>query len=121
MELAHGTIRSTLLPHGGAQTIGLVFTEKSSGRKFAYYTDCKRLPREAVELARGSDAVILDGLRPQPHPSHMSIDEAVEAGRALGAGRVWLTHLTHLTGHAETDSALPDGFGLAYDGLRISV
>ena len=121
MELAQGTIQSTLLPHGGAQTIGLVFTEKSSGRRFAYYTDCKRLPPEAVELARGSDAVILDGLRPQPHPSHMSIDEAVEAGRALGAGRVWLTHLTHLTEHAATESALPDGFGLAYDGLRITV
>ena len=121
MELAQGTIQSTLLPHGGAQTIGLVFTERSSGRKFAYYTDCKSLPREAVELARGSDAVILDGLRPQPHPSHMSIDEAVEAGRALGAGRVWLTHLTHLTEHAATESVLPDGFGLAYDGLRIRV
>ena len=119
MELAQGTIQSTLLPHGGAQTIGLVFTERSSGRRFAYYTDCKRLPREAVELARGSDAVILDGLRPQPHPSHMTIDEAVEAGRTLEAGRIWLTHLTHLTEHAAADSLLPEGFALAYDGLRI--
>jgi len=65
--------------------------------------------------------VILDGLRPQPHPSHMSIDEAVEAGAALGAGRVWLTHLTHLTEHAATEAALPERFGLAYDGLRITV
>jgi phosphoribosyl 1,2-cyclic phosphate phosphodiesterase len=121
MELAQGTIQSTLLPHGGAQTIGLVFTERSSGRRFAYYTDCKRVPREAAELAHGADAVVLDGLRPQPHPSHMSIDEAVEAGRALGAGRVWLTHLTHLTEHASTEALLPDGFALAYDGLRIAV
>jgi hypothetical protein len=121
MELAQGTIQSTLLPHGGAQTIGLVFTERSSGRRFAYYTDCKRLPGEAIELARGADAVVLDGLRPQPHPSHMSIDEAVEAGRTLGAGRVWLTHLTHLTEHASAEALLPDGFALAYDGLRIAV
>jgi phosphoribosyl 1,2-cyclic phosphate phosphodiesterase len=121
MELSQGTIQSTLLPHGGAQTIGLVFTERSSGRKFTYYTDCKRLPREAVELARGSDAVILDGLRPLPHPSHMSIDEAVEAGKGLGAGRIWLTHLTHLSDHALTESGLPAGFALAYDGLRIQV
>ena len=121
MELEQGTIQSTLLPHGGAQTIGLIFTERSSGRRFAYYTDCKRLPGEAAELARGADAVILDGLRPQPHPSHMSIDEAVEAGRALGAGRVWLTHLTHLTEHGAAEALLPEGFGLAYDGLRIVV
>jgi phosphoribosyl 1,2-cyclic phosphate phosphodiesterase len=121
MELEQGTIRSTLLPHGDAQTLGLVFTEGSSGRKFAYYTDCKELPGEAVELARGSDAAIIDGLRPKPHPAHMSIDEAVRAGRGIGAGAVWLTHLTHLTDHAAQEATLPDGFKLAYDGLRISL
>src|ERR1035438_2397164 len=119
MELPQGTIRSTLLPHGRARTIGLVFTEKSTGAKFAYYTDCKLLTGEAVDLARGSDGVILDGLRPLPHPSHMSIDEAVEAARGLGAKRVWLTHLTHLSDHALTEATLPQGFALAYDGLRI--
>jgi phosphoribosyl 1,2-cyclic phosphate phosphodiesterase len=121
LELPEGTIASTLLPHGGTQTIGLVFTEKSSGAKFAYYTDCKRLPKAAVELARGADAVILDGLRPLPHPSHMSIDEAIESGRGIGAGKIWLTHLTHLTEHASVEAGLPEGFGLAYDGLRIRI
>ncbi len=119
LELPQGTIRSTLLPHGGTQTLGLVFAERSSGSRFTYYTDCKRLPGEAVELARGSGAAILDGLRPQPHPSHMSIDEAVEAGKAIGAKGIWLTHLTHLTEHAELEATLPEPFRLAYDGLRI--
>lgn len=121
LELPQGRLQSTLLPHGAEQTIGLVFTEKSSGARFAYYTDCKRLTPEAADLARGADAVILDGLRPLPHPSHLSIDEAVEAGRGLGAKRVWLTHLTHLTDHAVTEATLPEGFGLAFDGLRIRV
>jgi phosphoribosyl 1,2-cyclic phosphate phosphodiesterase len=119
MDTPQGTIRSTLLPHGGTSTLGLVFTERSSGRRFAYYTDCKALTPEAVALARGSDAVVLDGLRPLPHPSHMSIDEAVEAGRGLGAKAVWLTHLTHLTDHAAAEALLPEGFGLAHDGMRI--
>jgi phosphoribosyl 1,2-cyclic phosphate phosphodiesterase len=119
LELAQGTIESTLLPHGDAQTLGLVFTERSSGRRFAYYTDCKLLTEEAVRLARGADGVVLDGLRPKPHPSHMSIDEAVAAGRGLGAGAIWLTHLTHLTDHAVQEAALPEGFKLAYDGLRL--
>jgi len=121
LELPQGTIRSTLLPHGGSQTLGLVFTERSSGGKFAYYTDCKRLTAEAVELARGSGAVILDGLRPLPHPSHMSIEEAIEAGGGLGAKGVWLTHLTHLTDHAALEATMPDRFKLAYDGLRIGL
>jgi phosphoribosyl 1,2-cyclic phosphate phosphodiesterase len=119
LELPQGRIQSTLLPHGGCQTLGLVFTEKSSGRRFAYYTDCKRLTDEAVALARGADGVILDGLRPEPHASHMSIGEAVEAGKALAAGAVWLTHLTHLTDHAALEATLPAPFRLAYDGLRI--
>jgi phosphoribosyl 1,2-cyclic phosphate phosphodiesterase len=121
IDLPQGTIQSTFLPHGGAQTLGLVFTERSGGGKFAYYTDCKRLTEEAVELARGCDAAIVDGLRPNPHPAHMSIDEAVEAGKALGARRVWLTHLTHLTDHAEQESRLPEGIRLAYDGLKIRI
>ncbi len=119
MDLPQGTILSTLLPHGETHTLGLVFIEKSSGRKFAYYTDCKRLTQEAVELAWGSDAVVIDGLRPLPHPSHLSIGEAVEAARGLGARRVWLTHLTHLTDHGPAEAALPEGYCLAHDGLRI--
>jgi phosphoribosyl 1,2-cyclic phosphate phosphodiesterase len=51
----------------------------------------------------------------------MSIDEAIEAGKGLGARRVWLTHLTHLTDHGPAEAELPAGFALAYDGLRIKV
>ena len=119
MDLPQGTISSTPLPHGETVTLGLVFMERSTGRKFTYYTYCKRLTQEAIDLARGSDAVVLDGLRPQPHPSHMSIDEAVQAGMGLGAKAIWLTHLTHLTDHAAAEAALPAGYKLAHDGLRI--
>ena len=119
MELPQGKIQSTLLPHGGVNTLGLVFTERSSGKKFVYYTDCKRLPREAVELARGADAVVLDGLRPLPHPSHMCIDEAIAAAREIGSTQTWLTHLTHLSDHSALAASLPAGIAPAYDGLRL--
>ena len=119
LELPQGTIRSTLLPHGGLNTLGLIFTERSSGRKFVYYTDNKRLPHEAITLARGADAVVLDGLRPEPHPSHMSIPEAVAVAAEIGAGQTWLTHLTHHTDHQTAEAELPAGIKLAYDGLRL--
>jgi phosphoribosyl 1,2-cyclic phosphate phosphodiesterase len=121
LELPQGTIASTLLPHGGVNTLGLVFTERSSGARFVYYTDNKRLPQEAVELARGADAVVLDGLRPEPHRTHMSIPEAVAVAFELAAGQVWLTHLTHLSDHATTEAGLPAGVRLAYDGLRLTL
>ncbi len=121
IDLPQGTIQSTLLPHGGVSTLGLVFTERSSGRKFVYYTDCKSLTPEAVALARGADAIVLDGLRPLPHPSHMSISEAVAAAQQIGAKETWLTHLTHVSDHATTEADLPAGVKLAYDGLRLKL
>ena len=119
--LPQGTIQSTLLPHGGLNTLGLIFTERSSGKKLVYYTDCKHVPREARELARGADVVVLDGLRPQPHPSHMSIAEAIATAREIAAPHTLLTHLTHLNDHAELAAALPPGIAPAYDGLHLQV
>ncbi len=121
LELPQGTITSTLLPHGGVNTLGLIFWERSSGKKFVYYTDCKRVPREAVAFARGAEVAVLDGLRPQPHPSHMTIDEAVAVAGDIGAPRSFLTHLTHLTDHEAGNAALPAGITLAHDGLRLSI
>jgi phosphoribosyl 1,2-cyclic phosphate phosphodiesterase len=121
LDLPQGTIASTLLPHGDVHTLGLVFTERSSGKRFAYYTDCKTVPAEAVRLAGGADAVVLDGLRPEPHPTHLSIAEAVTAAREIGSPRTWLTHLTHLTDHEALERELPAGIAPAYDGLRIDL
>ena len=121
LELPGGTIHSTLLPHGPSDTLGLVFTERSSGRKFVYYTDCKGVPPAALALARGANAVVLDALRPDPHPAHMSIAEAEAAAREIGAPATWLIHLTHHSDHAAAEAALQPGIKLAYDGLRLRV
>jgi phosphoribosyl 1,2-cyclic phosphate phosphodiesterase len=119
LDLPQGTIHATRLPHGGINTLGLVFTEKSSGRKFVYYNDCKQVPPEALALARGADVVVLDGLRVDPHPSHMNIAEACAVAVEIGAPRSYLTHLTHRIGFGEWSKKLPAGVQLAYDGLRL--
>jgi phosphoribosyl 1,2-cyclic phosphate phosphodiesterase len=121
LEFAQGTIEATPLPHGPVSTLGLVFTERSSGRKLAYYTDCKTVTPEAAALAADADVVVLDALRPRPHPTHMSLDEALDAARALAAPRTFLTHMTHDLGHAELAGKLPPGVAPAYDGLRVAV
>jgi phosphoribosyl 1,2-cyclic phosphate phosphodiesterase len=120
LELPQGTIRSTLLPHGGINTLGLIFEERSSARKFAYYNDCKRIPEEGMALARDADIVVLDGLRPELHSTHMNIDEACAAATAIGGKATYLTHLTHLVEHEEWTARLAaQGVQLAYDGLRL--
>lgn len=121
LELEQGTIRSTLLPHGGVNVLGLVFEERASGAKFVYYTDCKRVPREAVALARGAQVVVLDGLRPEPHPTHMNITEAIEVAQSIGTPMTYLTHLTHSVDHGPFEATLPPGIRLAYDGLKLTI
>jgi len=122
LELPQGTIRSTLLPHGGINTLGLVFEEKSSGKKFVYYNDCKRVPREAVALAEGADAVVLDGLRPELHPTHLNIEEACAVAAEIKGKVTYLTHLTHSVDHEQWSAKLAaQGVQLAYDGLRLKL
>jgi phosphoribosyl 1,2-cyclic phosphate phosphodiesterase len=109
LELPGGTVQATYLPHGPIEVLGLVFTEAETGKRLAFYTDCKRLTREAEELARGADVVVLDALRPNPHPSHMTIDEAISAAavRARWPARTYLTHMTFKIDHARDSARLP--------------
>lgn len=120
LDLPCGTVRKTCLPHGNFEVNGYIFTERSSGRKIAYYTDCARITEEAEALARGADIVVLDALRPQPHPAHMSISEAIAAAQRIGAPQTYLTHLTGLIDHDVDQAKLPEGIFYAWDGLRLS-
>lgn len=121
LDLGVGCVRSTILPHGRMQVLGFVFEEYATRTRFAYYTDCQEVPEPARALAAGSQVVVLDGLRLEPHPTHMSIGEAVETARAIGAPRTFLTHMTHSVDHATVEATLPPDVRLAYDGLKVVV
>lgn len=108
------------VPHGRITVFGYLFSR--AGRKlFAYLSDCKAVPEPVRELILGVEVLSLDALRHRSHPTHMSLDEALEAAAAVRAGRTWLTHLCHDLGHAETEQGLPENVRIAYDGLRISL
>ena len=83
----------------------------------AYCPDCSFIPDESRALLAGLDVLVLDGLRRRPHPTHFNIEQAVEEARRIGARRTYFTHIAHELLHAETDSTLPEGMQLAYDGL----
>ncbi len=85
----------------------------------AYCTDVNRIPEESWPLLGGLDTLLLDALRPEPHPTHFHLDAALAVVARLRPRRTFFTHLSHAFDHAETESALPPGVGLAYDGLAL--
>ena len=64
---------------------------------------------------------MLSALRHKPHPSHATVEQAVDWAERIGARQTWLTHIAHELGHEETNRTLPEGVALAYDGLEVAV
>lgn len=88
---------------------------------FAYLTDCSTIPDESWPLLEGVEVLVLDALRERPHPTHFTIDQAVEATRRIAPRRAYFTHMCHDLPHAPTCARLPEGVELAYDGLVLNI
>ncbi len=116
-----GKVYSTKQSHGRFDTLGLVFEEGDTGKRIAYYTDCDSVSSEAVELAQGADILVIDALRPQPHPSHLTIEQAVQAAQRIKAKRSYLIHMTHFVEHEKTTAELPGDIALSYDGMLLEL
>ncbi len=84
----------------------------------AYCTDVNYIPDSSWPLLQGVRYLVLDALRPKPHPAHFGIDEALEVIARLRPERAFLTHMGHEIEYVETSRRLPPGVELAYDGLR---
>lgn len=89
--------------------------------KFAYLTDTNRIPEHSFRQLDGLDILVIDALRHQPHRTHFTFAQAVEAANRIGANQTYFTHMTHNVLHAEEDATLPTGTALAYDGLKLNV
>ncbi|MEN9974941.1 MAG: hypothetical protein RLZZ282_947 [Verrucomicrobiota bacterium] len=118
----YGSLEITPLPveHAAAETIGFLF-HVPGARRIAYLPDVKRIPPETMERLHGVDVLVVDALRPQPHPTHFSVSEALEAIRAVDAREAWLTHLGHENDAADLEAQLPAGVHVAWDGLRLDL
>ncbi|HWA41521.1 MAG TPA: hypothetical protein VG712_07940, partial [Gemmatimonadales bacterium] len=65
--------------------------------------------------------LVLNALRYAPHPTHLSIDDALAVVQDIAPERTLFTHLTHETGHAELAAKLPTGVEPGYDGLSVEI
>jgi phosphoribosyl 1,2-cyclic phosphate phosphodiesterase len=103
------------IPHGPISVYGYRIGN------LGYITDAKELPDDALRAFKGVDVLVLNALFRSPHPTHLSVSEAVSAAQKVGARQTWLTHLTHRTGHAGLEAELPRGIAPAFDGLTVQI
>jgi phosphoribosyl 1,2-cyclic phosphate phosphodiesterase len=114
VEIAGMSVLPLPVPHGDVTVFGYRLGA------IGYITDAKVVPAEVVERLRGVRVLVLNALFDQPHPTHLSIPEAVAVAGAVGAEQTFLTHLTHRHDHATLAARLPAGIAPAYDGLTIA-
>ena len=85
----------------------------------AYITDCSGIPDRTKERLKNLDILILNALGFDPHPTHFSLSQALDAVEQLKPKRAIFTHINHKFDHETISSRLPEGVELAYDGMTI--
>ena len=85
----------------------------------AYCTDVSSIPPETWPALRGLKTLFLDALRYRHHPTHFTVDQAIDAAGRIAAERTYLVHMTHDILHRDLESKLPDSIRLSYDGMQL--
>jgi phosphoribosyl 1,2-cyclic phosphate phosphodiesterase len=85
----------------------------------AYCTDVSEIPGSSRELLKGLDTLVLDALRPEPHVTHLNIQQATEIALELNVGQTYFTHCSCHIDYEKVSAELPDRVALGYDGLKI--
>ncbi len=112
--IAGTTVSPFPLTHGAVTVTGFRIGE------LGYATDFNAMSDRAKQILRGVRYLFMDGLRFEPHKTHLTIPQAIELAAQLEAQQTYLIHTTHSVDYDEVNSQLPGGIQLGYDGLRVS-
>ena len=89
---------------------------------FTYLTDVKTIAEEEIEKIKGTNVLVVNALREEPHYSHFNLSEALDFIERVRPKITYLTHISHLMGfHEEVEKKLPKNVHLAYDTLTITI
>ena len=108
-------VRAVPIYHGDNQILAYRINN------FAYLTDCSKIPESSLKLLNGIEYAAVDALRFEEHPTHKSVDQAVNLIDKLGLKHGYLTHISHRLDHEKLNDYLPENISAAYDGLVINI
>ncbi|MCA9079583.1 MAG: MBL fold metallo-hydrolase [Planctomycetaceae bacterium] len=113
IDLCGLRIQPIRLIHGRLPILGFRIND------VAFCTDVSEIPDESWAHLSNLDVLILGAIRHEPHPTHFSVDQALQVIAKARPRRAYLTHISHTLEHAETNRLLPNQVALAYDGLEV--
>lgn len=87
----------------------------------AYCPDVSDFPTETADRLAGLDVLIIDALQYRPHPSHLSLGQALEWIERLRPRRAVLTHMHVPLDYAKVMRETPAQVEPAYDGMAIEL
>lgn len=109
----------TVLPF--TQDHGDIFSLGFRVGGFAYSCDLSGIPEQSVAAVSDLDVWILDALRPAPHPSHLSLSQALDLVALRAPRQAVLTNLHIDLDYEATERETPDNVTPAYDGMKIDI
>jgi phosphoribosyl 1,2-cyclic phosphate phosphodiesterase len=101
--------------HGDIASLGFRFGG------FGYSCDLSGMPEESVAALNGIEVWVLDALRYTPHPSHLSVAEALAWIDRIKPRRAILTNLHSDLDYETLRKELPPHVEPAYDGICVEL
>ena len=90
--------------------------------KMTWITDMTTMTDESYASLQGVEVLVMNALRHEPHPTHQTVEEALENVKRIHPRETYFVHMSHQVGlHAVEDSKLPPHVHFAYDGLTIQL
>ena len=90
-----------------------------------YATDCSGIDAPSLQAMLHPSVLVIGALRYRPHPTHFSIDQAIQVSEQIGAKRTYFIHMCHDISHQklcdELQSAGRTTILPSYDMLSIEV
>lgn len=87
----------------------------------AWLTDISDIPESSLELLQDLEVLFIDGLRYDPHPTHLHLEKSLKYIDQIGSKMNYLIHLSHDYDHDEMNQNLPSHIQLAYDRLQVKI
>ncbi len=109
------TLSPILVGHGDIDALGFRIGD------LVYMPDVNTIPEGAEWLLSGLQVWVLDALRRSPHPSHLSLSEALAWIDRMAPARGVLTNLHVDLDWATVEAETPDHVTPAWDGMVIEL